>query len=74
MGTLTFYHQCEQITFSFFSHVAQKERGKNIRLIFFLRLSLMLLNLTSHPLVLIVDIKIVLHNYVYLQLKLNMLE
>ena len=65
MGTLTFYHKWERITFSCFSYVAQTERGTNIRLIFFSRLSLMLLNLTSHPLVLIVDIKIVLHNYIY---------
>ena len=36
MGTLTFYHKWEQITFSCFSHAAQTERGNKYQIdIFF---------------------------------------
>ena len=73
MGTLTFYYKWEHITLSCFSHLAQSE-GENKyqkNLIFFSRLSVIPLNLTSNPLVLIVGIKIVAHNYVYSQLKLK---
>ena len=42
--------------------------------IFLFRLSLMVLNLTSNPLLLSTDMKIVLHNFVSLQLKLKNME
>ena len=73
MGTLTFYYKWEHMTLSGFSHLEQSEAESKYQknLIFFSRLSVIPLNLTSNPLVLIVGIKIVVHNYVYSQLKLK---